>query len=427
MGHHRFTFAGFHAHSGATGTIRSAMRALGRAFVVCSFLWAWTIGARAHAQAAWDGLDTFLQVAHEAQADVTVNEALDLGQLQPTDALLIVSPENTLPTGALTSFLREGGRIALLDDFGSGERLLAAYQVTRSTAPTSEVPALRDNPRWLLAYPASEHPLVDGVELLLTNGASALRHRDLKPVFTFGHTESALVLAGAVGAGRLVAVGDGSLIINQLMELPTHQRFARNLLTYLKRPGGRILLIDAHTRFEGNYGGTASRGLSRIDGFLKRVAHPDLPPGVLSLLSLGLCAIAAVVVVGSLPRRSPYVRTDLLPRPSVYAGFAARVSLGERDPPNLIWTLLDYRRELIAELARRLALSEPVSTEALIAGARAAGLEGDALALLEALLAKLDHAALTADTHAKPPRIRVSELRNVVRQGEELLTRLRNG
>jgi hypothetical protein len=382
------------------------------------------------AQPRWDGLESLLALAHDAAAPLETGETIELGKLDAQDALLIVSPEAALPTSALTAFLRDGGRVALLDDFGSGERLLAAYQVTRSAAPElDDVPALRGNRRLLVAYPASEHPLVEGVELLLTNGASALRHHDLKPVFTFGHGEAALVLAGAVGAGRLVAIGDGSVVINQLLTVPSHQRFAKNLLAYLKRPMGRIYLVDAGTRFEGSYGGSNARGLSQVDGFLKRLTHPDLPPGVLSLLSLGLCAIGAVVVAGSLPRRSPYVRAELLPKASVYAGFAARVALRERDAPNLIWTMLDYRRELLAELARRLELRAPPTTQSVVEGARAkaGALDGDSLQALEALLQRLEQLALTADLHAKPPRIRVSELRNVVRQGEELLTRLGNG
>ncbi len=386
-------------------------------------------GSRARAQPRWDGLDAFLALARDIQADLVVRDVLDLNQLKPSDALMLIGPEAGLPVGALTTYLREGGRIALLDDYGSGERLLSAYQVSRLAVPGPEagVPALRGSREWLVAYPASEHPLVEGVDLLLTNRAAALRHRDLKPVFTFGHTDLALALAGAVGAGRLVAVGDGSLFINELMALPSHQRFAKNLIAYLQRPNGRIYLVHAHTRFEGSYGGTAARGLSQVDGFLKRVAHPDLPPGVLSLLSFGLGAIAAVVVVGTLPRRSPYIRNELLPRTSVYAGFAARVNLSERDPPNLIWTVLDYRRELLAELTRRLELDGPATPRALVAKARARGLGEGGASALEALLARLDELALTAEARAKPPRIRVSELRNVVRQGEELLTRLGNG
>ncbi|HEX5656594.1 MAG TPA: DUF4350 domain-containing protein [Polyangiales bacterium] len=382
-------------------------------------------GSPAVAQTAWDGLETLTSLAKEAEIPLLTPAALDLAQLTPRDALLIVSPESALPTNAFTTFLRDGGRVALLDDFGSGERLLSAYQVQRLTAPIDQVPALRDDPNLLVAYPASEHPLVEGVDLLLTNRASALRHRDLKPVFTFGRSEAALVLAGAVGAGRLVAVGDGSVLINQLLALPEHQRFAKNLLGYLQRPGGRLFLIAHDTSFEGTYGGSSGYGLSYVDGFLKRVTHPDLPPGVLSLLSFGLCAIAAVMVAGSLPRRSPYVRNELAPR--VHAGFAGRVSLRERDAPNLVWTLLDYKRELASELTRKLSLPPSPSVATVLAALRQRGWQEPQLSELNGLLSRLEQIASATESDPKPPRIRVSELRNVVRQGEELLTRLGNG
>ncbi|MDB4985657.1 MAG: hypothetical protein JWN04_835 [Myxococcaceae bacterium] len=398
-----------------------------RSLHISLLLYAVVASRRAVAQPRWDGLDALLEVARDAQAPLSTGEVVDLNKLEAHDALLVIGPESPLPTSALTAFLREGGRIALLDDFGSGERLLSAYQVSRAPAPDVEVPSLRGDPKLLLAYPASEHPLVDGVELLLTNGASALRHRDLKPVFTFGHTDSALVLAGAVGAGRLVAVGDSSVLINQLMAVPSHEQFAKNLLAYLKRPSGKLFLVDARTRFEGSYGGTNARGLSQIDGFLKRVAHPDLPPGVLSLLSLGLCAICAVVIVGSLPRRSPYVRAELLPRATVYAGFASRVSLSESDPPNLVWTLLDYRRELLSELGLRLGLTVPATSGSVVQRARDRPENAAAAGTIEALLRRLDEVGEAAESQLKPPRIRVSELRNVVRQGEELLAQLGNG
>jgi hypothetical protein len=388
-------------------------------------------GAAAVAQPAWDGLETLTSLAKAAGEPLLTPEAIDLAQLTPRDALLIVSPEAALPTSALTAFLRDGGRIALLDDFGSGDRLLSAYQVQRLTAPapasSPSVPALRDDPTLLVAYPASEHPLVEGVDLLLTNGPSALRHRDLKPVFTFGRSDSALVLAGAVGAGRLVAVGDGSVLINQLLALPTHQRFAKNLLAYLQRPSGRLFLVASHTAFEGSYGGNSGHGLSYVDGFFKRVTHPDLPPGVLSLLSFGLCAIAAVMVAGSLPRRSPYVRNDLAPRTVVNAGFAGRVSLRERDAPNLVWTLLDYRRELLSELSLRLKLGAAIDAQAVLSALRERGWQEPGLSELGTLLVRLEQVANATDSDPKPPRIRVSELRNVVRQGEELLSRLGNG
>ncbi|HEX6243871.1 MAG TPA: DUF4350 domain-containing protein, partial [Polyangiales bacterium] len=168
---------------------------------------------------AWDGLERLTELAAENEIALTRVRTLALSKVTARDALLIIGPRKHLPVSSLSAFLREGGRVALLDDFGSGGRFLAAYQVEREEAPRAG-PSLRKDARLLLAYPRAEHPLAEGVPVLLTNEASALRHPDLKPVFVFGHSRHALALAGAVGAGRLVAIGDASLLINQLLVLP---------------------------------------------------------------------------------------------------------------------------------------------------------------------------------------------------------------
>jgi hypothetical protein len=397
-----------------------------RTWIVCvAAAFVTVVAARGSAKSGWDGLDQLERVASEAGVLLKTGPKVDLAQLSSADALLIVGPTSALPVTSLTTFLREGGRIALLDDFGSGDRLLSAYQVARSAAPTEDVPALRGDSRLLVAYPASEHPLVEGVSMLLTNRAATLQHPELKPVFTFGRSQKALVLAGAVGGGRLVAVGDASVLINQLMSLPAHRRFSKNLLEYLARPGGRIWLIGPDTELAGNYGARRA-GLSRIDGWLRRLSHPDLPPAVLSLIGLSLCGIAVVLAVGTLPRRSPYVRPDLFPQALVFAGFAGRVAAAEREGVNLAWSLLDYKRELEAELTHRLELDGPFDPREAVRIARARGLsEADSRALSE-LLARLGKLASEHDADEKLARVDGNELGNVVRQGEQLLGRVEN-
>jgi hypothetical protein len=381
--------------------------------------------ARGASDGQWDGLDELVRVASEAGVVLKTGPKIDLAQVSASDALLIVGPTSALPVSGLTTFLREGGRIALLDDLGSGDRLLSAYQVARSAAPKDDLPALRGNEELLVAYPASEHPLVEGVSMLLTNRAASLQHPELKPVFTFGRSPHALVLAGAVGGGRLVAVGDASVLINQLMTLSSHRRFAKNLLEYLSRPGGRIWLVGPDSELAGSYG-SRKAGLSRIDGWLRRVSHPDLPPAVLSLIGLSLCGIAVVLAVGTLPRRSPYVRPDLFPQALVFAGFAGRVAAAEREGVNLAWSVLDYKRELEAELTYRLGLDAPFDAREAVRIARARGLsEVDSRALAD-LLARLDRLATAHDAEEKMARVDGNELGNVVRQGEQLLGRVEN-
>jgi hypothetical protein len=397
-----------------------------RTWIVCVAMGLVTVlSVRGRAESGWDGLDQLLRVADEAGIQLKGGAKVDLSAVSPADALLIVGPVHALPVTSLTTFLREGGRVALFDDFGAGDRLLSAYQVGRTPVSAGELPALRGDANLLVAYPASEHPLVEGVSVLLTNRAVALHHPELRPVFTFGRSNQALVLAGAVGGGRLVAVGDASILINQLMNVPAHRRFAKNLLEYLARPAGQIWLIGPDTDLSGSYG-SKKTGLSRIDGWLRRFSHPDLPPAVLSLIALALCGIAVVLAVGTLPRRSPYVRPDLFPQAMVFAGFAGRVAAAERDGVNLVWSLLDYKRELEAELTHRLGLEGPFDPRAALKAAKQLGLKENDLRELGELLSRLDRLASEQDAEEKKTRIGVSELGNVVRKGEELLGRVGN-
>lgn len=369
---------------------------------------------------AWDGLERLVALAAENDMPLERVRSLPLAKVTARDALLIVGPRKHLPVSSLSAFLREGGRVALLDDFGSGGRFLAAYQVERSEAPEGG-PALRKDARLLLAYPRSEHPLAEGVPVLLTNEASALRHADLKPVFVFGHSEHALALAGAVGAGRLVAIGDASLLINQLMELPAHQRFAKNLLEYLGRSSGRIWLIGPDTELVGSFGEQDRHGSAWLDGLLKRVSHPDLPPSVLALVAFSLAAISAVIAVSTLPRKSPYLRTTLFPDDTVYAGFAGRVALSRQPGGSLMWPLLDLKHELEAELRHLLALNPgSFDGELALRAAEDAGLGKVDCAALAGLLRRLSELGALADDERGKSAVSATELGKLEREAHRL-------
>jgi hypothetical protein len=209
-----------------------------------------------------------------------------------------------------------------------------------------------------------------------------------------------------------------------MMQLAPHRRFVENLLDYLARPGARVWLVGPLGHIEGVYG-AKSNGLTRLDALLRRLAHPDLPPTFLSLLALALCAIGVVLAAGSLPRRSPYVRPDLFPKASVAEGFAGRAVLAERQGVNLMWSLLDYKRELEAELSHRLGIEGPFDAREVAVRARKKGWTGEDSGQFAALYERLSGLSLDAEPE-KPARIPASELRNVVRQGEELLARLGN-
>jgi hypothetical protein len=189
----------------------------------------------------WNGLSDLLQVAAEEDAQLVVVSRLDLGTLTPRDGLLVVYPTEAMPTGDLSDYMRAGGRLAVADDFGAADSLFRIFRIGRAE-PNPDAPSvlrLRGNGELLVARPLTQHPLTEGVGAVVTNHPRVLFHAELEPIFAVGDHD-AVVLAGAVGEGRLVAIGDPSLFINNMLALDGNRRFASNLLLYLRGDAGGL-------------------------------------------------------------------------------------------------------------------------------------------------------------------------------------------
>ena len=364
--------------------------------------------------AQWDGFGALFALASELGVALETPATINLSELKAEDALLVVGPRHALPTASLTAFLRAGGRLALLDDSGTGDRLLSAYQVKRVHPPRDGAPALRGDPNLLIAYPSSAHPLVAGVPLLLTNQAAALQHPALKPVFTFGRSHHAFMLAGAIGMGRLVATGDASTVINQLMTVPAHRRFARNLLEYLSKPNGRILFAGPETRIYGDFGGQHAAQRSRVDNWLRRVAHPDLPPMLVTMLSLLSCCIAGALVLGAFPRRSPYLKPDLFPKAKVESELEGRTGPGTLH--HEAKAIAAYVAEVDALLGERLGLQPDFDDGALERALAAGGMDAPKVQAMMTGRSELRRWATEAQRQCDATLLVI-----VVRRGEALL------
>lgn len=396
-------------------------RRLNRLFLSC-LAWAIGLAGQARAQdAPWDGLQALKELAQQAGHPLRGGDRVDIGVLDARDGVLIVGPSSELPVGALGAFLDAGGRLAVLDDFGTADALLRAYRIERGAAPTRGAVRLRDDPDLLLAEPDTSHPLARDVQGLLTNRPVALRHELLKPVFTFAGTDDALVLAGAVGAGRLVSVGDASLLINQLLALPDQRRFADNLLEYLSASGGELWLVGPDQTLFGRFGQPHRPGVQRLNALMAKLSQPDLPQWLILVLAASAVMAATVWVLGSLPKVTPYLTRRALPSPRVWAGFAGRIASARDSPDNLLWALLDYRRELLSGCARALGVDRPVDGRPLLEAAQRRDLSQGVLRALGSLFGELDALAAAEEQAAPLPRVDPEQLRRVVTTGERLV------
>jgi hypothetical protein len=220
--------------------------------VIAAFL---GLAQRAHAgpfevrDTGWEGCSELFELARQelGEGRVAVLSELDWKAVKPEDALLILHPARTISGDRLRNFLRGGGRVAIIDDFGAGSRILGHFGIERIPTPSRPVATLRHKAELAIAEPVRDavsggegvHPTVENVERLVTNHPTGLRHPKMGPVLKIrgiDEPDVALALAGQLDnapLGKLFAMGDPSALINQMLRYPGTRAFATGLIHFL--------------------------------------------------------------------------------------------------------------------------------------------------------------------------------------------------
>lgn len=393
----------------------------------------------------WDGLAAMQLVADENRVELLTPDDVDLGALDPaTDALLILYPTRALPA-SLGGYMAEGGRVAIADDFGASAEFLQTLDITRADFRQA---GLRGNPQLPVATPGAAHPLTEGVRAVVSNHPVVLSHPSLDPVLRFrsgaggassGADTSSLVLAGGVGSGRgrLVALGDPSVLINNMMQFRGNRRFASNLLGFLVEGAEerRVIVVRGDAVLHGRVGTpNADRPMARAREALESAASADLPPSVLRVATACFVLIGLIFLASTLPRRSPYL--DALARPDgeskgrtkrevasdiARGGLAGRIAHFSRED-DMIHPALVYRHELFSALRERLDLHAGTDHHGLLRALRGVrGLDERTLRAADKLLPALDRIWAQVDRPPGPGRVRPAALTRMVQTGEALL------
>jgi hypothetical protein len=414
--------------------------ALGMTAVVAAVVAAEAQGDYGVISDAWNSLTELVRLGRASGAPVTATTRLDLSKLTPRDGLLVVFPSDEPPREDLAAFLHDGGRIAIADDFGAAEGWLGGFAIRRARLPAgATAPRLRGNRNVLIAEPSAAHPLSRDVRALVVNHPAVLQHAELAPVMELAGG-GAVVLAGAVGQGRLVVLSDPSALINNMLELSGNRRFATNLLGYLGQGGGQVFIVAGDARFAGRYGELAkTEKMARLKSALDRVARVKLPEGTLRVLSAMLAVAMLLAALSAVPRRTQYLAAMRRTRPPsvpVFAGDAGVLayfaSAGEDAPGasavrNLLVPLLRYRHGFEHALAERLSLEPGTrgrpSVHTLIDAASRSGLTRDQQAELKGLLDELANMAIGSE-NPSPPYVTERKFRAAVGSGERMLSAL---
>jgi hypothetical protein len=213
-----------------------------------------------------------------------------------------------------------------------------------------------------------------------------------------------LAQAGAVGHGRLLAVGDASVLINEMLRYPGNRAFARGIVRYAVEDdawgarSGRLFVVANDFEQLGTFG-DASRW-SREWNERSRAAKDALAAlgteGLSPTFAYALAVLVGLVLVLWVGARAGRTHRPVLPRfvravPLVSQGGVAghAAVLASKSAPRML-AMLEMKSALEEELVGLLGLEHVPSADVLLAKvAEARLLDAEGLRVLRELLLRM--------------------------------------
>lgn len=433
---------------GSSRLLRSALLA-GALLAIASLTRPARAGAFDLNDTTWEGCSELLTLArNELGAErVIVQSVLDWQELKPVDGVLLIHPMRVVDAEEATAFMRAGGRLAVADDYGLGDRLLEHFRIRRRTLPDRPLDMLRSKPALPIAQPASDpdaagavglHPTVAFVEHVALNHGTGLTHPDLTPVLAVrgvGEERVDVAVAGQVDAGRLLAMGDSSAFINQMLRYPGNRRFAVGVVHYLvegERPTGgtgRLWIIANQFNERVGFGGvmpwrkSVDRRLAELRDGLASWRRDGVPDWAHTLLAV-LAALSVLWWAGAALLRVYRSRVPRFARPVplvAQGGLAGRMAVLASPTSPAALALLELRSALTESLAHHLDL--PVHTrpaDLVDEAGRRTPLEPATRAAIRRSMARMRRAELGV-VSGTPPRVTQRDVAQAARAVDQVL------
>lgn len=435
---------------GAVHVARWALRTCASILLLVAFVAGWLQPVTANAgpfevsDVTWEGGSGLYEIAKEELGPDRVKPVatLDWSALKPDDGVLILHPNQTIDPGEASDFMKGGGRLAIIDDFGHGDDILRRFKIERRTMPDRPVRTLRNNHELPIAEPyldpkspnAGPHPVVSNVKELVLNHPIALLHPDLSSVLkvrAVGEPDAIVAVAGQVGKGRLFAMGDPSAVINEMLRYRGNRAFAVGLVHYLvggdDHSQSRLFILANKFGEDGSVGGDKSV-LKEIEQLFQQLADSlaDVKkngfPKWLILIFCGLLLLLIAVWVArssGRPYRNPtprYARgTPMVARGGVAGRFALLAAA--TSPKSLV--LLELKSAVTEALVERFGLEPNPSTASLVRAVKDSRKVGEQdLAAFEEVLRQMHRAeaVMVAGGQLRVSRDAVSHAARVVRR-----------
>jgi hypothetical protein len=389
----------------------------------------------------WEGCSELVRLARAevTPGRVVATTQLDFHELKPEDGVILLYPEHSLDVEELSGFMRAGGRVVLLDDYGRGDGLLKHFKMDRVAAPRRPAESLRRNPALALAEPASAHPVVQGVSRVVTNHPTGLSNPDLSPVLKIrgsGEPDVIVAVAGAVGKGRLLAVGDPSIVMNSMLRYAGNKAFAQGLIRYSVdddqwgKRHGRVFILSGGFEQKGSFGNDES-SMSDVMRALKEamdvIRHEGVPPALAYALAVAI-GLALVVWVGS---RAGRLHKPVTPRfvrgvPRVaQGGVAGHAAVIAAPQTSRVLAVLELKSALEEQLTSMLGLGKVPGHQELLKQIAGSGLlDAEGVSTLSKLLLRMSNAetmVVFQRSGGMVQSIRDNEVVGIARQVREIL------
>lgn len=214
------------------------------------------------------------------KSEVVTKEITDYDIKANNTSMFIIGPSDEFTaeeTEFIDRFLKEGGKLLLADDFGSGNSLLSGLNTNSSfySRPLLDL-SFDKEAHFGIAYDVREHRLTEDVSQVMLNNPTGIR-KDEDSVSLLNSSKTAWLSDGSdrnydkyplitiedYGEGELILFSDPSLFTNSMKEKVDNELLIKNTIEYISE-GNEQILIDESKRdvdllfrmvYTGNYPG----------------------------------------------------------------------------------------------------------------------------------------------------------------------------
>lgn len=343
---------------------------------------------------SWEGCSELLEIARAelGTARVVPLAVVDWEQVRPEDGVIALHPLQPMDADETAAFMKAGGRLAIIDDYGRGNETLRRFHIERASPPSRPAQALRNRPALAIAEPVIDvvagrstgpHPVVASVQKLVTNHPTGLLHPNLSPVLhirSVGEPDVVIAVAGQVGKGRLFAMSDPSALMNQMLRYPGNRGFAVGLVRYLVDDDGPMLrkgrLFIVANKFDehGAFGGQTTlkkeldSAFSSLADALADARTNGFPPWMhvaLAILVIGAAAVWALRA-GARTYKSPLPRYARRIPLIAQGGAAGRFAMLAAPSSARGLVLLELKSALVESVAFRFGLEADPAPDVMV-------------------------------------------------------------